>query len=158
VSGRRRCQKPAGHPPGEAGSLFRPGVTRSAEYRPQNVIVGIDHVQVAAPPDSEADARRFYGGLLGLVELEKPPLLAARGGVWFRAGAQELHVGVTSDFSPAVKAHPALRLSSRDALEALTARLERNGVPVSRPDRAETPGTARLHVLDPWGNRIELLG
>jgi hypothetical protein len=29
-------------------------------------IVGFDHLQVAGPPGCEADARRFYGGLLGL--------------------------------------------------------------------------------------------
>src|SRR4051812_35183287 len=32
-------------------------------------IVGLDHVQVAAPPGCEGDARRFYGGLLGLAEV-----------------------------------------------------------------------------------------
>jgi catechol 2,3-dioxygenase-like lactoylglutathione lyase family enzyme len=58
------------------------------------VIVGIDHVQVAAPPDCEEAARRFYGELLGLPEVPKPAALAARGGVWFACGAQQLHVGI----------------------------------------------------------------
>ena len=53
----------------------------------------IDHVQVAAPPGCEAAAREFYGGLLGLRELEKPESLRARGGVWF----EQLHVGVVAD-------------------------------------------------------------
>jgi hypothetical protein len=35
-------------------------------------VLGIDHVQVAAPPGSEGQARRFYGDLLGLPELPKP--------------------------------------------------------------------------------------
>src|SRR4051812_50082480 len=76
-------------------------------------IVGIDHVQVAAPPGCESDARRFYGGLLGLEELEKPAPLAGRGGVWFALGdaGQQLHVGVEQDFAPARKAHPALVVS-----------------------------------------------
>jgi hypothetical protein len=30
-------------------------------------VVGIDHVQVAAPRGCETEARRFYGTLLGLV-------------------------------------------------------------------------------------------
>jgi hypothetical protein len=30
---------------------------------------GLDHVQVAAPPGCEREARRFYGELLGLREL-----------------------------------------------------------------------------------------
>ena len=50
---------------------------RNAGVRPVTVL-GLDHVQVAAPPGWEAEARRFYGGLLGLAELEKPePLLVS---------------------------------------------------------------------------------
>ncbi|MGH2929403.1 MAG: glyoxalase, partial [Solirubrobacteraceae bacterium] len=69
-------------------------------------IIGIDHVQLAAPRGREADARAFYGDLLGMTELPKPEQLRARGGCWFRAGAQELHVGVDEAFAPARKAHP----------------------------------------------------
>jgi ribosomal-protein-serine acetyltransferase len=46
-------------------------------------IAELDHVQIAAPVGSESEARRFYGGLLGLSELEKPDALRGRGGVWF---------------------------------------------------------------------------
>ena len=35
-------------------------------------IVALDHVQVAAPEGCEDEARAFYGGLLGLPEIEKP--------------------------------------------------------------------------------------
>ena len=37
-----------------------------------------------APPGSEDRLRAFYTGVLGWSELPKPPLLAARGGCWFR--------------------------------------------------------------------------
>lgn len=121
------------------------------------MIVGLDHVQVAAPAGCETDARAFYGRLLGLEELEKPALLAPRGGVWFRAGAHELHVGVASPFVAAVKAHPAFRLSSVTELEALAARLEGHGVVVEWPDPGETPGLTRFHAGDPWGNRVEFV-
>ena len=77
---------------------------------------GIDHVQLAAPPGCEAEARRFFGGLLGLEEVEKPESLRARGGVWFRVGAQQLHVGVEQEFAPARKAHPAFAVSGYDEL------------------------------------------
>jgi catechol 2,3-dioxygenase-like lactoylglutathione lyase family enzyme len=121
------------------------------------MIIGLDHAQVAAPVGCEHAAREFYGRWLGLEEIEKPPLLAARGGVWFRVGAQQLHVGATRDFVAATKAHPALRVSSAAELERLAVRLESHGVTVSRPDPAEIPQVVRLHVLDPWGNRVELL-
>ena len=89
--------------------------------------------------------------------MEKPPLLAARGGVWFRVGAQELHVGVTADFAPARKAHPALRVASAEELDRLASRLVAGGHEVSWADPAEIPGTSRFFVDDPWGNRLELL-
>jgi catechol 2,3-dioxygenase-like lactoylglutathione lyase family enzyme len=103
------------------------------------------------------DARRFYGDLVGLAELEKPPLLAARGGVWFRLGAQQLHVGISDRFVPAVKAHPALRDASVRELERLARRLEEGGCPVRWAERREVPGARRFFVDDPWGNRVELI-
>jgi hypothetical protein len=119
-------------------------------------IVGFDHVQVAAPPGCEGDARRFYGGLLGLAEVAKPAVLAARGGAWFALGVsgQQLHVGVEQDFAPARKAHPALVVSA-GSLEVLAERLVEAGCEV-RWDSA-LPGVARFYVDDPWGNRLELL-
>ena len=120
-------------------------------------IVGLDHVQVAAPPGCEAEARQFYGAVLGLEEIDKPAALAARGGVWFRAGAHELHVGVAAEFVPAAKAHPALRVSSPAELERLAAVLDDAGADISWADPAEIPGTTRCFVRDPWGNRLELI-
>ena len=113
---------------------------------------GIDHVQLAAPPGCEEEARRFFGGMLGLEELEKPEALRGRGGTWFRVGAQQLHVGVEEPFSPAGKAHPAFAVTAYDAL---LERLAAAGVAVT-PDEA-LPGVRRCYVADPWGNRIELI-
>jgi catechol 2,3-dioxygenase-like lactoylglutathione lyase family enzyme len=118
-------------------------------------LTAIDHVQLAAPPGCEQAARRFFGGLLGLAELEKPPTLAARGGVWFAVGAagQQLHVGVTPDHVPARKAHPAFAATD---LDALAVRLTAAGHSVRWDD--ELPGLRRFYVDDPWGNRLELVG
>ena len=99
----------------------------------------------------------FYGVLLGLAEIEKPPSLAQRGGVWFQVGDQELHVGVTSDFVPAAKAHPAFRVDSQKELDRLATRLEAHGFSPTRPHPDEIPGKLRLHVDDPWGNRLEFV-
>lgn len=118
-------------------------------------IIGLDHVQVAAPIGSESDARRFYGTLLGLSELEKPKALQDRGGVWFACGSHQLHVGVTLEFSPAKKAHPALRVH-QPALDLIAQRLNEAGSPVQWDDAI--PDTRRFYTADPWGNRIELVG
>jgi catechol 2,3-dioxygenase-like lactoylglutathione lyase family enzyme len=117
-------------------------------------IAGLDHVQLAAPPGCEEAARRFYGQLLGLVELEKPEPLRGRGGVWFRCGAHQVHIGVTGDFAPARKAHPALAVTP-DGLEALAARLREAGHEVSWDEAV--PGVRRFYTADPWGNRLELV-
>jgi catechol 2,3-dioxygenase-like lactoylglutathione lyase family enzyme len=116
------------------------------------VLDGIDHVQLAAPPGCEPEARRFFAGLLGLEEVEKPESLQARGGVWFRVGAQQLHIGVEQEFAPAGKAHPAFAVSRYDEL---VARLRAAGIAVL--DDASIPGLRRCFVADPWENRIELV-
>ena len=115
------------------------------------MILGLDHVQVAAPPGCESQARAFYGGLLGMEEVPKPETLPNRAGCWFRAGAQELHVGVEEPFTPARKAHPGFLV---DDLAALIERLRAAGTEL-RTD-ATLPGIERCHVVDPFGNRLEL--
>ncbi|HXL91721.1 MAG TPA: glyoxalase [Streptosporangiaceae bacterium] len=75
----------------------------------------IHHVQLACPADSEDTLRAFYSGVLGLQEVAKPPVLAARGGCWFRGHGIELHLGVEHDFRPARKAHPGLLVHDLDA-------------------------------------------
>ena len=50
------------------------------------LLTALHHVQVACPAGSEDALRAFYGGVLGMSEVAKPPVLAARGGVWFRSG------------------------------------------------------------------------
>jgi len=104
------------------------------------------------PPGEEGKARAFYAGVLGMEEVEKPPALAARGGVWFKAGEAHVHLGVEPDFRPARKAHPALRVRN---LGALIARLRSAGAQVI--DDEALPGFDRIYTSDPFGNRLELL-
>ena len=111
--------------------------------------LAIDHVQLAMPVGQEDVARRFYSGVLGIPEVPKPPLLAARGGCWFEAGAVRVHLGVEDDFRPARKAHPALVVAD------LRGMVERLRLDVVWAD--DIPGTVRCHVVDPFGNRIELI-
>jgi len=106
--------------------------------------VRLDHVQVAAPPGCEPDARAFYGGVLGLREVEKPEALRARGGVWFEC----LHVGVESEFRPARKAHPAFVVEDLDALAARIGDVEWDDT---------LPGVRRFYAHDPFGNRLEFV-
>ncbi|SRR5208282_765701 len=113
----------------------------------------IDHVQLAMPQGEEQKARAFYAGLLGMIEVPKPPELAKRGGCWFGSGSVQLHLGVESDFRPAEKAHPAFRC--RD-YEALVRRLRDAGIEMIVAN--DIAGVSRCHVRDPFGNRLELVG
>jgi catechol 2,3-dioxygenase-like lactoylglutathione lyase family enzyme len=118
----------------------------------------IHHVQVSAPAGAERELRAFYTGVLGWTELPKPPLLAKRGGCWFQVPGVggpdgELHVGVEADFRPARKAHPAFVVD----VDALAARLDAAGYPVTWADPAEIPGRRRFHTQDVVGNRLEFL-
>lgn len=116
------------------------------------MIEGFHHTQLACPARSEEALRAFYVDVLQMVEIVKPPALAARGGAWFRGGTAELHLGVEEPFTPARKAHPGLVV--RD-LDALVARLAAAGAPVEAD--ANFPGFRRVYTADPVGNRVELL-
>jgi hypothetical protein len=93
--------------------------------------------------------------VVGLEEVDKPEPLRARGGVWFRCGAQGLHVGAEPDFTPASRAHPAIRLASVEAFEQLATQLHAAGSPV---EHAAVPiAERRLKTSDPFGNLIEFV-
>ena len=125
------------------------------------MIIGVHHVLLAAPPGSEDALRAFYGGVLGLEEIPKPPELAKHGGAWFRGRSGhhdgefhhvELHLGIEDDFRPARKAHPALIVHD---IAQLAERLRAAGHDVT-PDGL-FPGYRRVYADDPVGNRLEFL-
>jgi len=116
------------------------------------VDLSIDHIQLAAPQACEGAARDFYGGVLGLAEIDKPEPLRPRGGCWFRCGDHQLHIGVDPDFRPARKAHPAFSVHQYAALRS---RLLAKGFPIIDGDLLA--GTRRFYTDDPWGNRLEFV-
>lgn len=85
-------------------------------------------------------------------EVPKPEEMRASGGVWFRSGGVELHLGIEADFRPAAKAHPALVV---DDIDGFASRFSTEDVTVTWDTRY--PGVRRFYVSDPFGNRIELL-
>ncbi|WP_245646772.1 glyoxalase [Microtetraspora niveoalba] len=127
----------------------------SRGYGPDHVSelgYGLHHVQLAIEPGSEDACRAFYVGILGMIEIPKPPVLAARGGLWVRADSLEIHLGVEQDFRPARKAHPGILVAD---LDGLAARLEGHGVEVVWD--GDFPGHRRFYAADAVGNRLEFL-
>ncbi len=114
------------------------------------MIRGVHHVHLAGPRGCEEATRAFWVGVVGMVEIEKPPELRARGGAWFAAAGGEVHVGVEEPFAPARKAHPAFVV---DDLDGLAERLAKFGCPVTW--EAPLRGYSRLHSQDAHGNRLE---
>ena len=111
----------------------------------------IDHVQIIIPKGTEDNARKFYSGVLGLEEIEKPESLKPSGGVWFKIAGAELHLGV-EERMPSPKAHPAIEVKG---LNAVKVHLIQNGVKIK--EEIPIPGRKRFSFYDPFGNRIELL-
>jgi catechol 2,3-dioxygenase-like lactoylglutathione lyase family enzyme len=116
------------------------------------LVIGLHHLQLAMPPGGEEDARRFYGEVLGLEEVAKPPDLAKRGGCWFRGPGLEIHLGVEQGFRAARKAHPAFLVEDLDALHRAFEELG-----VETRDDMPLQGFRRVYASDPFGNRLEFL-
>ena len=112
----------------------------------------LHHIQLAMPAAREDEARAFFAGVLGMTEIEKPPVLAARGGAWFRGGGVEIHLGVEDPFAPARKAHPGLVV---DDLDEAARRVATTGQDVTWD--TDFPGFRRFYAHDPFGNRLEFL-
>ena len=87
-----------------------------------------------------------------MTEIQKPDSLKGRGGCWFQAGTQEVHIGIQPDFAPAKKAHPGFTVH---ALDLLKLQLENSGYAVHEDNPIH--GRARFFTNDPFGNRIEFL-
>ncbi|HYO64008.1 MAG TPA: VOC family protein [Pyrinomonadaceae bacterium] len=111
----------------------------------------LNHVQLTIPAGAEGEAREFYGGLLGLEEIEKPGSLKGRGGLWFRMADVQLHLGVEEP-QARTKRHPAFEVEEIDRVREY---LQSRGVALR--DEVDVPGVKRFSFFDPFGNRVELM-
>jgi catechol 2,3-dioxygenase-like lactoylglutathione lyase family enzyme len=115
----------------------------------------IDHVQLVIPGDEIEAARKFYGELLGFEEIEKPGSLKQTGGVWYKIGNSELHLGIEKDGTGRTglkKEHPAFEITG---LKEVKKYLAENRVNIK--EEIPIPGRKRFSIYDPFGNRIEFL-
>ena len=119
------------------------------------LVISLHHVSVAVS-DLEA-AKRFYGGVLRLVELPRPPFDFE--GAWYRIGDRQLHLIV---HPPARTLRGVSEIDSRDGHFAIRVKsfdetlafLRGRGVTV-RDRRENVTPWAQLYVTDPDGNVIE---
>jgi catechol 2,3-dioxygenase-like lactoylglutathione lyase family enzyme len=115
-----------------------------------DAIRAVDHVQLPLPLGGSAQARVFYERLLGLRELRDPTL--DRPGALHYAlgwGRLDLSEGIYAGVAP--QAHLALRVVG---LATIVRRLRQAGVAV---DDSPMLDAERAFVVDPFGNRLELI-
>jgi catechol 2,3-dioxygenase-like lactoylglutathione lyase family enzyme len=114
-------------------------------------------VQINVPAARAAEARGFFGEILGLEEMPRPESLSSlgRNGVWYRCGANEFHVYFAPDGEfreDRSSRHPAFLVADLDALHA---RLQSAGVELE--DAIPINGRERFFCRDPFGHRLEFL-
>jgi glyoxylase I family protein len=102
-------------------------------------------------------SKRFYGGLLGLQEVDRPPF--GFPGAWFSLGDGQLHLVAEGSGTYREDAridprdsHFAIRVESfDDAVEVLRS----NGAEI-KVDRHSVTGFPQLYLVDPDGHVIEV--
>lgn len=114
------------------------------------VVRGLHHAAITAPPDLEDEVVQWYGTVFGLEPLEKPEG-TRDGGAWFSLGRGELHVTI-DDHNPPPVAHLAIEVGDLDEV------IERLRAAACHIEQAAAiPGRRRLYTRDPAGNRLEIL-
>jgi catechol 2,3-dioxygenase-like lactoylglutathione lyase family enzyme len=128
------------------------------------LIQRVDHLNVQVPPEKEAEAKTFYGELLGLKPLKKPDSLGPAGqhyclseNPWY-----ELHLGVARNSEGQTNRNMRNHLGFQvDDLAAARKRFEAAGVRIEDAEPAYSEERDfhqdRFFVFDPGGNRLEIL-
>jgi catechol 2,3-dioxygenase-like lactoylglutathione lyase family enzyme len=114
----------------------------------------IHHVNVTVPRSLEAQAKHFYGVVMGLEEVPKPPESRARGGAWYQLGAMQLHLSIEEGLGEQCLSKRHVCYTVADLVQA-EAKFRDAGVEIL-PDDIPTPGWSRFYVRDPGGNRLEI--
>jgi catechol 2,3-dioxygenase-like lactoylglutathione lyase family enzyme len=119
------------------------------------VITAINHVQISVPPGSESEVRRFYGSVLGLTEIPLPASMTGAKLIWFDIGrGSTLHVGFEAGVNRlATRAHIAYQVS-----DIADWRRRMAGAGLELIDQPKVEGHDRFHFIDPFGNRVEMIG
>lgn len=114
----------------------------------------IDHVNVTVPRALESEAKHFYGVVMELQELPKPPELRARGGAWYQLGPVQLHLSIEDGLGEncVSKRHVCYTVANLAQAEQ---KFRDAGVEII-PDDQPVPGLTRFYVRDPGLNRLEI--
>lgn len=115
-------------------------------------VIRLQHTSIPMPPGASDQARRFYGGILGMDE-KAPPSTVGNELVWFAAGPDGHEVHLFADSEPRATAAQHLCLQVDD-IQALQENLEKAGVEIEETE--PITNRPRFFVHDPFDNLIEL--
>ena len=118
-------------------------------------ITGCHHMAICVR-DIDA-ARQFYGEVLQLTELERPPEIASKfRSAWYRVGTAELHVVENVDFQPLDSPlAPHIAVVSND-FDALATQIAARGGKFRFGPGPGPDGINRAVIQDPTGNTLEI--
>ncbi|SDN38111.1 VOC family protein [Bacillus sp. OK048] len=117
------------------------------------MIKGLHHVQITIPKGTEEEGKKFYCGILGLPEIEKPESLKGRGGFWIKVGDRDVHIGTEDGFDRmSTKAHIAYEVED---IAYWKTRLSNENIKIL--DAVPIPNYDRFEFRDPFGNRVEMI-
>ena len=118
-------------------------------------ITGCHHMAICVHDIDEA--RRFYGEILSLTELERPPEIAKNfRSAWFLIGSSELHVVENKEFHPLDSPlAPHIAVVASD-FGALTAQIADRGGKFSFGPGPGPDGIERAVIADPTGTTLEI--
>jgi catechol 2,3-dioxygenase-like lactoylglutathione lyase family enzyme len=114
----------------------------------------INHVTLAVPAGEHAKVRAFYGGVLGLREINRPEALGAVYDIiWYEWLDILLHIDFTPPWTkPTENRHIAVEVNE---LRAVRSSLEEKGAQIR--EAVVIPDRDRFYVLDPFGNYFEFI-
>jgi catechol 2,3-dioxygenase-like lactoylglutathione lyase family enzyme len=117
-------------------------------------VVKLSHVNVTVPRELEETTKHFYGVIMGLEEVPKPPESKGRGGAWYQLGAVQLHLSREDPPADNVSSKRHVCYSVQNLDEAKQ-QFRDAGVEII-PDSLPIPASPRFYVRDPGGNLIEV--
>lgn len=114
--------------------------------------ISLHHVNVTVSSELESVTKQFYGAVVGLKQIPKPPT-SRQSGAWYQIGETQLHLSVADEpDGRSSSGHVCFAIS--DLAEAEN-RFREAGVEII-PDPQPAPGSPRFYVRDPGGNLLEI--
>lgn len=116
------------------------------------MVTALHHVNVTVPAEFESATKEFYGSVLGLQQIPKPPT-SRPSGAWYQIGDLQLHLSVEEGArQPLSSRHVCFTVSDL----AETERKFRDAGIEIIPDPRPPTGSPRFYVRDPAGNQLEI--